>query len=121
LAFSPLIGLHAFLGLIIAFSFGLNRFALLLGVFINNPWTLFPFMPPAPISEDAYGFPSGYALPNFELKAVWSSDFGCSLRAVAHSEPMVLASTVLSIIVSSFSYLAVLYLIKHRRIQQEQH
>jgi uncharacterized protein len=123
LAFSPLIGLHAFLGLIIAFSFGLNRFALLLGVFINNPWTLIPiYAAGAYLGGMLMGFPPRYALPNFELKAIWSSDFWVQLAGQWHIlKPMLLGSTVLSIIVSSFSYLAVLHLIKHRRIQREQH
>lgn len=42
LSFSPFWGLHTVLGLLIAFAFRLNRFAVLVGVYINNPWTIAP-------------------------------------------------------------------------------
>jgi uncharacterized protein (DUF2062 family) len=38
--FSPLLGLHTVLGLIVAFVFGLNRVAVLLGIYSNLPWIL---------------------------------------------------------------------------------
>ena len=42
IAFSPLLGVHTLLALAIAFSFRLSRVAILLGAYINNPWTLAP-------------------------------------------------------------------------------
>ncbi len=36
--FSPFLGLHTILGLVVAFAFGLNRVAVLLGVYANLPW-----------------------------------------------------------------------------------
>jgi len=38
--FSPFLGLHTLLGLIVAFAFGLNRVAVLLGIYSNLPWIL---------------------------------------------------------------------------------
>ena len=38
--FSPFLGLHTVLGLAAAFAFGLNRVAVLLGVYSNLPWIL---------------------------------------------------------------------------------
>lgn len=38
--FSPFLGLHTILGLVVAFAFGLNRVAVLLGVYSNLPWIL---------------------------------------------------------------------------------
>ena len=38
--FSPMLGLHAVLGLAFAFAFNLNRAAVLLGVYSNLPWIL---------------------------------------------------------------------------------
>ena len=38
--FSPLLGLHTVLGLIVAFLFNLNRVAVLLGIYSNLPWIL---------------------------------------------------------------------------------
>ncbi len=43
LGFSPFLGLHTLVGLTIAFLFGLNRPAILLGVWTNTPWWLVPF------------------------------------------------------------------------------
>ena len=42
IAFFPIVGLHTIIALTLAFFFRLNRVAILLGAFINNPWTLAP-------------------------------------------------------------------------------
>jgi uncharacterized protein (TIGR03546 family) len=42
LGFSPFWGLHTLVGLALSFIFRLNRFALLVGVFVNTPWTMAP-------------------------------------------------------------------------------
>jgi uncharacterized protein len=41
--FSPFLGLHTVLGLILAFALSLNRVAVLLGVYTNLPWILVPY------------------------------------------------------------------------------
>ncbi len=38
--FSPFLGLHTVLGLAVAFALGLNRVAVLLGIYSNLPWIL---------------------------------------------------------------------------------
>jgi hypothetical protein len=43
LGFSPFLGFHTLIGLAIAFLFGLNRVAILLGVWTNNPWWIVPY------------------------------------------------------------------------------
>ena len=40
LGFSPFLGLHAVMGLALAFLLGLNRVAVILGVYSNLPWIL---------------------------------------------------------------------------------
>jgi len=42
-AFSPVVGLHTVLGLIVAFVFNLNRVAVILGVYTNLPWFMGPY------------------------------------------------------------------------------
>jgi uncharacterized protein (DUF2062 family) len=42
IAFSPLLGLHTVIALGIAFAFKLSRGAMLVGTYINNPWTIAP-------------------------------------------------------------------------------
>jgi hypothetical protein len=41
--FSPLLGLHTLLAIIVAFLFNLNRVAALLGVYSNLPWIIAPY------------------------------------------------------------------------------
>lgn len=43
LGFSPFLGFHTLTGLAIAFLFGLNRVAILLGVWSNTPWWIIPY------------------------------------------------------------------------------
>ena len=42
IAFFPLFGIHTGLALVLAFALRLNRAAILLGAYVNNPWTLAP-------------------------------------------------------------------------------
>jgi uncharacterized protein (DUF2062 family) len=42
IAFSPLLGLHTVMALGAAFAFRLSRAALLMGAYVNNPWTIAP-------------------------------------------------------------------------------
>jgi len=43
LGFSPFLGFHTLAGLAIAFLCGLNRLAILLGVWSNTPWWIVPY------------------------------------------------------------------------------
>ena len=42
IAFSPFLGIHMGIALLVAFVFRLNRVAILFGTYLNNPWTLAP-------------------------------------------------------------------------------
>jgi hypothetical protein len=42
-AFSPVLGLHTALAIIVAFAFNLNRVAVILGVCTNLPWFVAPY------------------------------------------------------------------------------
>lgn len=42
IAFTPPTGLHAVLALLLAWILGLNKVIMVLGTFVNNPWTLVP-------------------------------------------------------------------------------
>ena len=41
-AFFPILGIHTGMALAIAFAFRLSRVAILLGTWLNNPWTIAP-------------------------------------------------------------------------------
>lgn len=43
IGFSPLLGLHTILAVLLAFAFRLNRVAVLLGVYANLPWFMVPY------------------------------------------------------------------------------
>jgi uncharacterized protein (DUF2062 family) len=122
LAFSPLIGLHIVLGFGLAFFCGLNRFAMLLGLFINNPWTLVPIYAAGTyLGGLLIGFPPMPALPSFELRLLWSVDFWRQLAGQWHIlKPMIVGSFILSIFLSFFSYIAALVLIRQRKMRQVQ-
>jgi uncharacterized protein (DUF2062 family) len=123
LAFSPLVGLHLFIGFMLAFFFGLNRFALLVGIFINNPCTLLPIYAAGTyLGGLLIGFPNRPSLPSFEWQALWRSDYWLQLAGQWHIlKPMVVGSFVLSAFLSAFSYIAALYLIRQRRARQEKY
>ena len=42
-SFSPVLGLHTILALVVAFAFKLNRVAVILGVYTNLPWFMAPY------------------------------------------------------------------------------
>jgi uncharacterized protein len=116
-AFSPLLGLHTLLGLLVAFLFGLNRVAVLIGVFINNPWTLVPIYTLAGwVGGLLVGFPNRQALPRFGWQEIWQSDFWLSL--VRHGtilKPVLLGSAVLSVVTALISYLLALMIVSRGR------
>jgi len=117
LAFSPLIGLHILLGIGLAFLCGLNRFALLLGTFINNPLTLIPiYVAGTYLGGLLIGFPPGPALSSAELQSFFSGHFWGQIAGHWHVlKPLVLGSFVLSVFTSALSYFAALTVIRQRR------
>ena len=117
LSFSPFIGLHTILGLGIAFLFKLNRLAVLLGVYVNTPWT---FAPVASFGT-AVGF---YALgTESRLSASpWDSMFSRSFWRQMFSDvehvllPFFVGNLILSFLAALISYLVVRrILLRHRR------
>lgn len=117
LAFSPLVGLHTFLGLVIAFLFGLNRVAVLVGVFVNNPWTLVPIYAAATyLGGVLFGFPSPPALPDMGWRQFWNVNFWLELlKQWRVLMPTLLGSIVLSVIAAILSYPLALYVLKQAK------
>jgi hypothetical protein len=114
LAFSPLLGLHTFLGLTIAFIFGLNRVAVLLGVWVNNPWTLVPiYAAAAYIGGLLIGFPGAQNVPPFDWGEIWHGSFWVQgVRQWDVLKPLVLGSTILSFVSAALSYPIALYIVR---------
>jgi uncharacterized protein (DUF2062 family) len=86
LGFSPLLGLHTILALIFAFAFGLNRVAVLLGVYSNLPWIL-----PAYYSLTTV---AGAAIVGADVPPGVVSDLSSALRQARWGEFRDLVSTL---------------------------
>ena len=106
IAFSPLLGIHTGMALAIAFGFRLSRVAILMGAYINNPWTLAPMY--------AAGTAVGCVLlgvPLSGLSAIdWSGGDEGLYQALFESLrpylwPYVIGNTVLGIAFGTVSYL----------------
>ena len=121
LAFSPLIGLHTILALLVAFIFGLNRFAILLGVFVNNPYTLIPIYAAGTwLGRLFVGSSSRFSLPHLNLHALTNGVFWMQLAGQWQSiKPLVLGSSILSIIAAITSYVFCLRIIRQVRIRHK--
>jgi uncharacterized protein (DUF2062 family) len=114
LAFSPLLGLHTFLALCCGFLFGLNRVALLVGVFVNNPWTLVPIYAAGNyLGGLLIGFPD-FSLPS--LATIGRLEFWLQLfdqwRLLM---PMMVGSTILSVVAAIVSYPIALLVLRYAR------
>jgi hypothetical protein len=44
IAFFPILGIHTWIGLGLAIAFRLNKPAILIGIWVNNPWTVGPML-----------------------------------------------------------------------------
>jgi len=117
LAFSPLLGLHTFLGLLIAFLIGLNRVAVLVGVFINNPWTLIPIYGLAAyLGGLLVGYPPAMSSPSFEWNTLLQSSFWKGLAEnPAFLKALLIGSAILSTGCALISYPVALFLIRKVR------
>ena len=122
LAFSPLLGLHTFLGLTIAFAFGLNRPAILIGVFVNNPWTLVPIYALGTyIGGHILGSPETSNLPEFAWRHLFRGSYWVQIVGQWRLlKPMFLGSTILALCVAMVSYPLALYLISKGRAYRAQ-
>lgn len=104
LAFNPLFGLHTVIALGIAFLFRLSRGAMLVGAYINNPWTLAPLY--------GAGTLFGCLLLGVEARGLsevdWSLGGGALWRALQpYFWPFVVGNLLLGAILSVPSYFLV--------------
>ena len=117
LSFSPFIGLHTALAILVAFVFRLNRLAVLIGAYVNTPWT---FAPVASFGT-AVGF---YALgTESRLSAIqWDSMLSEAFWQQMFSDvdhlllPFLVGNLTLSLLAGLISYLIMRrILIRHHR------
>ncbi|MFI5248223.1 MAG: DUF2062 domain-containing protein [Nitrospirales bacterium] len=113
IAFSPTYGLHTVMVLFFTWALGLNFLALMVGAFINNPWTLVPIL-------GATYWVGALLLgrsdsPSFDWHDV---SFGAIYEQVMpYAVPFFLGGLVLSLVGAALAYpLAYYFVAKHRQL-----
>ncbi len=117
IAWTPVFGFHTFLGLAIAFLFGLNRVAVMAGTFVNNPWT---FVPIYTASAWLGSLLTGVEVsaPRLEGKS-WSHFFDFLAQCRPWIVPMTTGTLILGSICALLSFPVILYGIRwYRRVRQ---
>jgi len=116
LAFFPILGIHTILGLLIAFLFRLNRPAILMGVYVSNPWTLAPlYMAGTVVGCEILG------VSRAELTSIdWSLHGRAFYRALFENLrpfvwPFVVGNTVLGVAGGLIGYIVLREILERRR------
>jgi uncharacterized protein len=106
LGFSPLLGAHTLLALLVAYLFRLSKIGLLIGVYLNNPWVIVPYYGFATwFGVRLTGVSDSVALPHVGFRELFSSEFWRELLGQYELLlPALLGSTVLSVIFALFAY-----------------
>jgi uncharacterized protein (DUF2062 family) len=126
LGFSPFLGLHAILGLALAFLFRLNRVAVIIGVYSNLPWILPAYYTVATIAgAKLVGVDIEPAALREAMRAFETVSWG-DLRTLAHAlAPLAWAytvgSTIGAVLAALIAYRISLVLIVAHRKRQELH
>jgi uncharacterized protein (DUF2062 family) len=117
IAFSPLLGFHTLIALGIAFAFRLSRAAILIGCYVNNPWTLAPmYLAGTLVGCGLMGVsPDGLATIGWDRHGL-----GFYTELLAHLRPylwpFLLGNTLLGVLLGALSYFVLRYVLT-RRVQ----
>ena len=115
LAFHPLFGLHTLMALGIAFAFRLSRAAVLVGICVNNPWTIAPiYVAGTTLGCWILGVPlDGLADIEWDLdNLAFYHLLLVSLRP--YIWPYVVGNTILGIVCGSIAYVVVRWILERR-------
>lgn len=114
LGFSPFLGLHTLFGLLTAFLFRLNKFALFAGVWLNAPWIIVPYYGFATwLGVLLLGVPYGTSIPSVSLSDLFSSTFWAWVASQWRLlVPAFVGSSVLCFIMSVVAYPIALWTIR---------
>ena len=119
IAFSPLLGIHTAMALGIAFAFRLSRVAMLVGAYINNPWTLVPMYMGGTLLGCAL-----LAVPSEGLSAIewhlhgWAFYQSLLRHLKPYLWPYVIGNTLLGVAGGQAGYLALRTILERRRLSQ---
>jgi uncharacterized protein len=120
--FSPMLGLHTVLGVGCAFLFGLNRVAVVLGVYSNLPWLLPAYYTVATVAGAALlGVNIHPAVLEEAIRAVAASSWGGMAAVVHRFAPLLwaytLGSTIGAIILAAVAYrVSLTMILTHRKL-----
>ncbi|HEY3128814.1 MAG TPA: DUF2062 domain-containing protein [Acidobacteriota bacterium] len=120
LSFSPPLGYHTVVGLAIAYLFGLNRTAMLVGIYINTPWTIVPYYAFATwVGVQITGLPEGVTMPNVGLREIMTRAFWRQIVAEWKILfPATVGSFTLALLIALVTYPVILHLIRRYRWQR---
>jgi len=116
LAFFPILGIHTGLALLIAYLFRLNRAAMIVGVYVSNPWTIAPLYMAGTLLGCAI-----FGVPNEGLAAI---DWHLHGRAFYHALfetlrpyvwPFVVGNTLLGVLGGIVGYVVLREILERRR------
>ncbi len=119
IAFSPVLGIHTAMALGIAFAFRLSRVAMLVGAYINNPWTLVPmYMGGTLLGCALLGVPSeGLSAVEWHLHG-WAFYQSLLRHLKPYLWPYVIGNTLLGVAGALAGYLALRTILERRRLSQ---
>jgi uncharacterized protein (DUF2062 family) len=115
-SFSPFLGIHTGLSLALAFVFRLNRVAILVGTWVNNPWTIAPVY--------TAGTLLGCALLGVSPTSIGAVDWKLHGRAFYEGlvegfrpllVPFVVGNLLLAAVAALVTYVVVLRVLQRRR------
>ena len=116
IAFFPIWGIHTLMALAIAFALRLSRAAMVVGAYVNNPWTVAPFY--------TAGTFLGCWILGVPVEGFQDLDWSLSGRAFLDAMvqtlrpylwPFVLGNTIVGVGGGVFGYLALRWVLERRR------
>ena len=116
IAFSPLLGLHTAMALAIAFAFRLSKAAMIVGIYLNNPWTIAPMYMGGTLLGCAF-----LGVSTRDLGAIRFDEHGWAFyKTLAHQLepylwPFVVGNTVLGILCGLLAYVVLRRVLERRR------
>ena len=116
IAFSPLLGLHTVMALGIALAFRLSKAAMILGIYVNNPWTIAPMYMGGTLLGCLF-----LGVSTDELGAIRFDEHGWAFyRTLMHQLepyvwPFVVGNTVLGVVCGTLAYVVLRRVLERRR------
>jgi uncharacterized protein (DUF2062 family) len=115
IAFFPVLGVHTLMALGIAFAFRLSRAAILLGAYVNNPWTIAPLYLAGTLLGCALLGVSTEGLGHIRWDlhgAEFYRELAVGLRPYVW--PFVVGNTILGIVAGAVAYVIVRHVLERR-------